>query len=176
MNPHKNSLFIEGKDLNFNVFPDFMNEELDFLINFKEYEPNSHLISLEKTGLLSLSDRYFNIWDFRTLSDIIIEETIETRFEGILDFSLNFNQEAIMILTNNKEKSEIAVKGLVLRKLERKRALKLKKKSKEIETFTFSALRKEDESLNLSQFLINPQEKEKFRQYDLIFEVFFLYF
>jgi len=81
-----------------------------------------------------------------------------------------------MILTNNKEKSEIAVKGLVLRKLERKRALKLKKKSKEIETFTFSALRKEDESLNLSQFLINPQEKEKFRQYDLIFEVFFLYF
>jgi len=73
LNPHKNSLFIEGKDLNFNVFPDFMNEELDFLMNFKEYEPNSHLISLEKTGLLSLSDRYFNIWDFRTLSDIIIE-------------------------------------------------------------------------------------------------------
>ena len=167
---NKNCLITENSDNYFSFFTDFLNGKMDFEATFSDYQANSKLIMHEDT-IFSLSNDYFNVWDLKTFPDVTIVETIYIHYIGLMDFSLNFNKEAVMVINNNGD-GEMSVLGLILKKMERKRGLKMMRKNKNLEVFTFFEERKnESEILNLSQFLVNSNEREKFQQYDLIIEV-----
>lgn len=171
---NNNSLFVEKNGPNnFIIFPDCSNKEKAIEFSYNDYEPKSHIYHCQNQ-LYSISKKFFNIWNIKDLEKPEISEKIDLDVPNPMDASLNFNKEFFLVLWKNNQENLLKVSGFPVKNLQKNLGLKLKRKQSEIEAFTFYQSRKIGETLNLSQFLMNSKEKEKFQQMDYIYEVIIL--
>ena len=175
---NNNSLFVELKEKNdFMFFPDYLIKEDKFEVNYENYEGNSKLI-YDKSQLFSISSNFCNIWNLKNLEDIEISENIQCEMPQILDISFNYDKELFLVLWIKSIENLATVSAFSIKNSQKGLRLKLDKNSKkkeidnksQIKTFTFCE-NFAGETLNLSQFLTNSKEKEKFQQMDDIFQV-----
>lgn len=174
----KNSLFVQLSQTNeFLFYNDYENPN-DFSENFYEnFEGNSKIL-YENSYLYTISNKYFNRWDVKNLENIQIADFYHIKINEILDFSLNFSKELLMILSKeNNNGNNLKLYGVSLKNLKNssENGIEIKKKKSESKNFTFyqSEIR---QTVNLSSFLINREEKQKFEEFDKIFEVLNLLF
>lgn len=169
----KNSLFVQLSKTNEFLFYNNYESPNDFSENFYEnFEGNSKIL-YENSYLYTISNKYFNKWDVKNLENIQIADFYHIKINEILDFSLNFSKELLMILSKeNDNGNNLKLYGVSLKNLKNssENGIKIKKKQSESKNFTFH-LSEIKQTVNLSSFLINREEKQKFEEFDKIFEV-----
>lgn len=163
-------MFVElKKNNNFLFYEDFFQENDYDKFQYEKYETKSQII-YENFSLFTISPNYFNKWNLKNFKDIEIMEHLEIQNNEILDTTLNFNKEMVIVLSKEKNLKSLKLNGIYLKNLQGNNVLKLKKKQSEIKNFTFfeSELK---QTINLSSFIVNRDEKKKFEEMDIIFEV-----
>lgn len=163
-------MFVELKKKNHFLFYENFFQENDYeKFQYEKYETKSQFV-YENSFLFTISRNYFNKWNLKNFREIEIMEHFELQNNDILDSTLNFNKEMLIVLSKEKNLKNLKLNGIYLKSLQNNYALKLKKKQSEIKNFTFFESEFK-QTINLASFIVNRDEKKKFEEMDLIFEV-----